>query len=186
LFLLVAMPATTRSQPGFPPDDPDSWRVAGTAKVLCSALFVSGREFNEARANVSNYFLGNKLDSISDVTVDRERKLVRVSLANRITREAKSYGDQGCVIHQPGRDSVFFKPVRVTTKLPDAASTPWPMGDLMPARPLDRDIDSIKLRQAVDAAFATPSSLTAAFVVVHKGVIVAERYANGANKDMQL
>jgi hypothetical protein len=22
------------AQPGFPPDDPDSWRVAGTAKVL--------------------------------------------------------------------------------------------------------------------------------------------------------
>ena len=43
---------------------------------------------------------------------------------DRITREAKLYGDQGCIIHQPGRDSVFFKPVRVTTSLPDAATTP--------------------------------------------------------------
>ena len=186
LILLGTSPETASSQPGYPPDDPDSWRVAGTAKVLCSALFVSGRELDEARANVSSYFLGAKLDSISNVEVDRERKLVRLSLANRITREAKWYGDQGCVIHQPGRDSVFFTPVRVTSKLPDAASTPWPMGDVMPNRPLDRDIDSIKLRQAVDAAFATPTSLTAAFVVLHKGVIVAERYANGANKDMQL
>src|SRR5436189_4532755 len=107
LLPLVATPATAWSQPGFPPDDPDSWRVAGTAKVLCSALFVSGRELNEARANVSAYFLGAKIDSISNVEVDRQRKLVRLSLANRITREAKFYGDQGCVIHQPGRDSVF-------------------------------------------------------------------------------
>jgi CubicO group peptidase (beta-lactamase class C family) len=183
---LAVVPATTPAQPGFPPDDPDSWRVAGTAKVLCSALFVSGRELSEARANVSSYFLGTKLDSISNVEVDRQRKLVRLSLANRITREAKWYGDQGCVIHQPARDSVFFTPVRVTSRLPDAASTPWPMGDLMPTRPLDAGIDTTRLRQAVDAAFATPSSLTAGFVVVHKGVIIAERYAHGANKDMQL
>jgi CubicO group peptidase (beta-lactamase class C family) len=60
------------------------------------------------------------------------------------------------------------------------------MGDLMPTRPLDAGIDTTRLRQAVDAAFATPSSLTAGFVVVHKGVIIAERYAHGANKDMQL
>ena len=186
LLLSVATPTSARSQPGFPPDDPDSWRVAGTAKVLCSALFVSGREPTEARAHVSAYFLGAKLDSITDFHVDRERKLVRLSFARRITREAKLYGDQGCVIHQPGRDSVFFTPVRVESKLPDAASTPWPMGDLLPSGPIDRSIDTVKLRRAVDAAFATPSGLTAGFVVLHKGVIVAERYANGANKDMQL
>ena len=186
LLVSAASPTAARSQPGFPPDNPDSWRVAGTAKVLCSALFVSGRELHEARANVSSYFLGAQLDSITDFHVDRERKLVRLSFANRITREARLYGDQGCVIHQPGRDSVYFTPVRVVSKLPDAATTPWPMGDVMPRDPINRAIDTVKLRQAVDAAFATPSGLTAAFVVVHKGVIVAERYANGANKDMQL
>src|SRR5260221_252625 len=48
------------------------------------------------------------------------------------------------------------------------------------------EIYTAKLRQGVDAAFATPEGLTAAFVVVYKGRIVAERYANGANRDMQL
>ena len=182
--LLLAPPAF--AQPGFPPNDADSWRLAGTAKVLCSALFVSGREEQEARANLSPYFLGARLDSISAVHVDRQRKLVRLTLANRITREAKQYGDQGCVIHQPGRDTVFFKPVRVTTSLPDASTMPWPMGDVLPTIPLPAEIDTVKLRQAVDAAFATPAGLTAAFVVVHKGRIVAERYGNGANRDMQL
>ena len=37
-----------RAQPGFPPNDPVSWRTAATAKVLCSALFVSGRTQSEA------------------------------------------------------------------------------------------------------------------------------------------
>ncbi|MDQ3697338.1 MAG: hypothetical protein M3373_04850 [Gemmatimonadota bacterium] len=164
-LLLVAAPhGTSVAQPGFPPDNPDSWRVAGTAKVLCSALFVSGRDEAEARAHVAPYFLGAKLDSITAFEIDRQRKLVRLTLANRITREAKLYGDQGCVIHQPGRDTVFL-------------TMPWPMGDVLPAAPLPAEIDTIKLREAVDAAFATPAGLTAAFVVVYKGRIVAERYA---------
>ena len=180
---LVAQPV---AQPGLPPNDPDSWRTAGTAKILCSALFVSGRDSAEARDHVTTYFLGPKIDSITKFEIDRRRNLVRLTVANRITREAKLYGDQGCVIHQPGRDSVFFTPVRVTTRLPDAATTPWPMGDVLPTTPLPAEIDTAKLRLAVDAAFATPEGLTAAFVVVHKGRIVAERYGAGANKDMQL
>jgi CubicO group peptidase (beta-lactamase class C family) len=184
---LVVWPLTgARAQPGMPPNDPDSWIVAGTAKILCSSLFVSGREEAEARAHLTPYFLGRKMDSITNVEIDRQRKLVRLTVANRITREAKLYGDQGCVIHQPGRDTVFFKPVRVTTKLAPASTLPWPMGDVVDQSPLPNGIDSIGLRQAVDAAFATPSGLTAAFLVVYKGRIIAERYANGANKDMQL
>jgi CubicO group peptidase (beta-lactamase class C family) len=174
------------AQPGFPPNDPQSWTLAGTAKIFCSALFVSGRDEREARAHLTPYFLGASIDSITNVQIDRQRKLVRLTLAHRITREAKFYGDQGCIIHQPGRDTVFFTPVRVTSALPDASTMPWPMGDVLPTTPLPADIDTVKLRQAVDAAFASPDGLTAALVVVHRGRIVAERYANGANKDMQL
>ncbi|MEX2153468.1 MAG: serine hydrolase [Gemmatimonadaceae bacterium] len=188
LLMLVTPLAVSLAQQkeGFPPDDPQSWRVAGTAKVFCSALFVSGRDSAEARDRLSRYFLGPKLDSLSTVYIDRQRKLVRLTLANRTTREAKMYGDQGCVIHQPGKDTVYFKPVRVTSALPDASTMPWPMGDVLPSAPLPAEIDTAKLRMAVDAAFANPAGLTAAFVVVHKGRIVAERYANGAHKDMQL
>ena len=185
-IVLTAAVLPLRAQPGMPPDDPDSWKVAGTAKVLCSALFVSGRDSAEALAHVADYFLREKLDSISDFHVDRRRKLVRLTVAGRITREAKLYGDQGCVIHQPGRDSVFFTPIRVTSRLPDAATTPWPMGDLLPNEPLPHGLDTAKLRQAADSAFANPAGLTAGFVVVHRGRIVAERYANGAHRDMQL
>jgi CubicO group peptidase (beta-lactamase class C family) len=179
-------PAALRSQPGFPPNDPVSWQVAVTAKVLCSALFVSGRELAEVRAHLAPYFLGPRIDSISAVDVDRARKLVRLTVANRVTREAQQYGDQGCVIHQPGHDSVFFAPVLVRSALPPAGTLDWPMGDRLPSAPLPADIDTTKLRQAVDAAFANPAGLTAAFVVVHRGRIIAERYANAANRDMQL
>src|SRR6476620_4103743 len=93
--LVLAPPiASAFAQPGFPPNDPDSWRVAGTAKILCSALFVSGRDSAEAQAHVTPYFLGPMVDSITNIEVDRRRKLVRLTVANRITREAKLYGDQ--------------------------------------------------------------------------------------------
>jgi predicted alpha/beta-hydrolase family hydrolase len=78
LALLLA-PRIAAAQPGFPPDNPDSWRVAGTAKVLCSAVFVSGRDPAEARRNVSAYFLGNKLDSITAFDVDRSRRTVMLT-----------------------------------------------------------------------------------------------------------
>lgn len=185
MLVTVGLAGQLSAQPGFPPDNPDSWKLAGTAKVLCSALFVSGREQAEARRNVADYFLREKLDSLTEFHVDRQRRLVRLTLANRITRQAKQYGDQGCVIHQPGKDTVSFKPVRVATTLGDAATTPWPMGDLLPSTPIT-GIDTAMLRQGVDQAFANPAGLTAGFIVVHKGRIVAERYANGAHKDMQL
>ena len=188
LLVVASLSLASRlgAQPGNPPNDPDSWVTAGTAKIFCSAMFVSGRDSAEERAHLTDYFIGAKKDSITAIRIDRTRKLVQITLANRITREAQLYGDQGCVIHQPGRDSVFFKPVRVTTTLPDASTMPWPMGDVLPTAPLPADVDTVKLRQAVDAAFANSQSLTAAFVVVHKGRIIAERYANGANQNMQL
>src|SRR5688572_23371685 len=187
LLLVTPLAVSLAQQPeGFPPNDPDSWRLAGTAKVFCSAVFVSGRDSAEVRNHISAYFLGPKLDSITRIHIDRRRKLVRLTLADRITREAKQYGDQGCVIHQPGKDTVYFKPVRVTSALPDASTMSWPMGDVLPAGPPPAEIDTAKLRQAVDTAFANPAGLTAAFVVVYKGRIVAERYANGAHRDMQL
>lgn len=169
-----------------PANDPDSWKLAGTAKVLCSAIFVSGRDPAEARQHVADYFLREKLDSLTGFEVDRTRQLVRLTLANRITREAKRYGDQGCVIHQPRMDTVYFKPVPVATRLPDPAKVPWPMGDLLPASPLPASLDTAKLRRATDSAFAHPEGLTAGFLVVHKGRIIAERYGNGAHRDMQL
>jgi CubicO group peptidase (beta-lactamase class C family) len=182
-LLLCAVPL--RGQAGFPPDDPDSWRTAGTAKILCSSLFVSGRNQDEAVRNLTTYFIGTKVDSLR-LSVDRTRRIVRLTLADRITREAKYYGDQGCVIHQPGRDSIYFTPVKLTSTLPPVSEQDWPMGDRGAVSRPAADVDTVKLREAIAAAFATPEGLTAAFIVVHRGRIIGERYANGAHVNMPL
>ena len=63
---------------------------------------------------------------------------------------------------------------------------PWPMGDRPDTAPMPPGIDEAKLDAAVDAAFADPAALTAAFLVLYKGRIVAERYMPGITRDTQL
>jgi CubicO group peptidase (beta-lactamase class C family) len=170
-----------------PPNTPPELGIAGYAKVLCSAVFVSGRDPDEAARNSGFFMLAERdRDAITDITIDRAHQLVSMTVYDSITRTAKRYGDQGCVIHPRGRDSIFFTPVPVTATLPDASTMPWPMGDVEPDQPLPADVDYGKVEEAVNTAFADPDGLTAAFLVVHHGRIIAERYMPGIDKDTQL
>ena len=161
--------------------------LQGYAKVLCSAVFVSGRDAAEAKRN-SGALLMPSQDVADKATysIDREKKIARVSL-DGVSREAGFYGDQGCIIHKADGKGphIFFKPVAIKSSLPDAASQDWPMGDRN-ATSTTTGIDQAAVNAAVDAAFADPTALTAAFVVLHKGKIVGERYMPGITKDTQL
>lgn len=159
--------------------------LAGYAKVLCSAVFVSGREPEEAARNSGFFMLAESERDGVTWDVDREQKRVRMTRKG-ITRAARYYGDQGCIIQQKEKDGIFFTPIAVKTKLPPADTQPWPMGDRPTDDALPPEIDKASLDSATSAAFADPEALTAAFVVVHKGRIVAERYLPGITKDTQL
>src|SRR5262245_39414541 len=172
--------------PYAPSITPENVGIAGYAKVLCSAIFVSGRKLEDAR-NVSGYFMVPEKDfgHVTDISVDHDRRAVRVTLRDLVTREARYFGDQGCVIIPEGEDKVFFEPTPVTTTLPDPATQDWPMGDVLKSG-LPEGVDREKLDAAVALAFQDPKSLTAAMVVLYKGQIVAERYGQDANQNMQL
>jgi CubicO group peptidase (beta-lactamase class C family) len=159
--------------------------LAGYAKVLCSAVFISGREPEEAAWNSAYWFMPRDEQDKVEWKLDREQKLARATFGTT-TREARFYGDQGCIIQTPGKQGIHFKPVAVTTTLPDAASQPWPLGDRPDNRPMPPGLDKAKLEAAVDTAFADPAALTAAFLVLYKNHIVAERYMPGITSDTQL
>jgi Beta-lactamase len=188
---LACVVSTTARQAGRPASayapqgTPTELGLAGYAKVLCSAVFVSGRDPDEAFRN-SGFFMmpEGERDGIT-YAVDRERQLVRMTRGT-ITRTAKFYGDQGCIIHPKNHDGIFFKPVSVATSLPDPSSQPWPMGDRLSDGPLSGEIDRARMEKAVDLAFADPEALTASFVALHKGRVVAERYMPGITKNTQL
>jgi CubicO group peptidase (beta-lactamase class C family) len=181
-----AVPPTRSHHPDIPYQSPTSLGAASYAKILCSAIFVSGRDEKEAKQN-SAYFLMVEPDRSKPITstVDRQGKRVRVTVGD-VTRTAAFYGDQGCVIHPIDHDGIHFTPVAVKTALPDAATQPWPMGDAPSREPWPASIDRARMQAAVDLAFADPAGLTAAMVVVHKGQIVGERYMPGITRDTQL
>ena len=159
--------------------------LAGFAKILCSGVFVSERTPEDVARGSAYFFMPQAERGQVTYAVDRSAQLARASLGP-LTREARYHGDQGCIIENPARPGIHFTPVKVTAALPDAATLPWPMGDRDEAAPAAAGVDKTRLDAAVDAAFSNPDAMTAAFLVVHKGRIVAERYAPGINKDTQL
>ena len=92
------------------------------------------------------------------------------------------HGDQGCVALPKGEEAPFYETVPVTSTVDP--EDPWPMGDRLPDEPLPEEVDADKLQAAVDAAFAE-DAMTLAFVVLHRGRLVAERYReeDGITKD---
>ncbi len=165
-----------------PPGDPLEHGAAGFAKVLCSALFITGRDL--ATAADENGFAVSPRETryvVTDTVVDLSQQAVHLTLRNGVTRTAKLYGDQGCVTLARGADSVYFTPVRVRSALPDPATQAWPLGDRLPDTPLPSEIDAAKLAAATASAFEPPEALTAAFVVAYKGRVIAEQYQQGVD-----
>ncbi|MEM6649880.1 MAG: serine hydrolase, partial [Pseudomonadota bacterium] len=73
--------------------------------------------------------------------------------------------------------NLTFEPVAVEPDLPSARRTDWPMGD-QNATHKDK---MAAFEAAADAAFADPAIRTKAFIVLHDGKIVAERYDQGVD-----
>jgi len=162
-----------------PPGDELEHTAAGFAKVLCSAIFITGRDLRTSAAE-DGYFVSSMEErrQVTDTVVNRATQTVKVKLPNGVWRSARRFGDQGCVTLPRGKDSVEFRPERVVSRL-NPTKTPWPMGDIVAKEPLPKEIDAAKLAAAVDSAFSPAEGLTAAFVVVYQGKIIAERYQQG-------
>jgi CubicO group peptidase (beta-lactamase class C family) len=163
-----------------PPGDPLEHHTAGFAKVMCSAVFITGLDPDFAAENVG-YFTGPYAEraKVGKPVIDRGAKAVHVTLPNGVTLTAKYLGSQGCVTLPVGKNSVNFTPIQVGSKLPDPSTQPWPMGDVLPKDPLPGELDAAKAKRAVDAAFEPAAEMTAAFVVTWKGRLIGERYGKG-------
>ena len=101
--------------------------LAGFAKILCSAVFISGRDDAEAAQNSAYFFMPRDEQDKVTWTIDRDQTVTATFGAD--ARSAKYTGDQGCIIQNPDSPGIHFTPVAVTTSLPPAESQPWPMGD---------------------------------------------------------
>lgn len=170
-----------------PPGDGLEHAVAGFAKVLCAAVFITGRDLATA-ADEDGYFVttAEERRQVKDTVVDRASRAVHVTLPNGVRRTARQFGGQGCITLPRGADSVFFTPVAIRSTLPDPSTQPWPMGDAEPNEAIPSEVNKGKVEQAVAAAFDPAAALTAAFVVTYKGRIIGERYGPGITRTTRL
>ena len=159
-----------------PPGEKIEHYASGYAKIMCTAVFVSGLDPAFAAENVG-YFTApyEERAKLGTPKIDRQKRTVEVTMPNGTVRVAKHVASQGCVTLPLGKTDVFFTPSIVTPRVPDPKTTPWPMGDMLPNDPAPAGVDMTKVRAAVDAAF-DPAAMTGAFVVTYTGRIIAERY----------
>ena len=163
-----------------PPGDGLAHHAAGFAKVMCSAVFITGLDPDFAAANVGGFTAPfSERAKMGKPVIDRAKKTVTIPLPNGTQRTAKFFGSQGCITLPLGKEDLNFKPVAIKSKLPTADQQAWPMGDKLLTTPLPKEINADKLNQAMDAAFADANGMTAAFVVTYKGRLIAERYGAG-------
>ena len=161
-----------------PPGEKIEHYASGYAKIMCTAVFITGLDPAFAAENVG-YFTApyEERAKLGTPKIDQQKRTVDVTMPNGTVRTAKQVGSQGCVTLPIGKTDVSFKPSSVTPKVPDPKTTLWPMGDVLPSGPSPAGVDMAKVQQAIDAAF-DPAALTGAFVVTYKGRIIAERYGD--------
>ena len=154
--------------------------TSGFAKIMCSAVFITGLDPDFAAENVG-YFTAPYAEraKVGKPVIDRANQEVHITLPSGITRTAKYLGSQGCVTLPVGQTSVNFMPLAVKSRLPDASTQRWPMGDVLPNDTLPEGINAAKVKQAVDTAFEPATGMTAAFVATWRGRVIGERYGEG-------
>jgi CubicO group peptidase (beta-lactamase class C family) len=188
-FTRVELPMTALS-PAELTRERQSHALAFFAKLLCSGVFVIGREPDEfvahdLRTHVRPEGVPFDWDAV-EYDVDRAGQMVTFRLGD-LARRAVYHPGQGSTIVPEGADGVYFTPTPVTPRLPDAATTPWPMGDVLPDAPLPPEVDAPGLAAALDYALddsnRTPPQQTRALLVVYRGRIIGERYAPGFGPD---
>jgi CubicO group peptidase (beta-lactamase class C family) len=156
--------------------------AAWCAHHLCAGLFVVGRDYQRDAETVIAQdiapFPAFRWEESFRYEVDWERRSVTVIAPGAPPRSATYYGDQGAIIHERGSQEIHFTPIEVQSSLPDPTEQPWPTGDRDAHAALPTGANGEAFDAALDWAMDAGQN-TRAFVVVHKGKIIGERFAPG-------
>lgn len=157
------------------------------AKVLCSAVFVSGRNENDIKAQELEFTPLN----FADFEVNYEDSSVTCSLWGFAKRKAIYRKGLGCtVVNELSEKQIRSQPFRIAVAPAINPDTiPWPMGDKV-VDSFSFGIDSFALANAVENIFRETDTLnpnrTRAIIVLYNNQIIAEQYAPGFLKSTRL
>jgi CubicO group peptidase (beta-lactamase class C family) len=165
------------------------------ALLMCNGLFTGHRTIEQVFAQELVYLTTYRISSLGMVgtidggeyEIDRERRAVAVGgpTTGPVIRAAFREG-VGCVVMSPDQtfDDIDSLPM---LGLPypdmDPATTPWPNGDQVERKPLPTNVDARALQAASDWVFnrETQGHDTLSLLVIYKGDIIHERYADGVD-----
>lgn len=150
------------------------------AKNLCSGYFLSGFPLE----TVHEEALIGASDTLANISyrLDTDRPSVTTKLYGVFERRAIFTPGIGCTLLSPGERDVAM-PVTALPALELAEPVAWPLGRAAPDL-TDRFDDLLDAAFAEDAPGAPKN--TKAITIVHDGVLVAERYADGVSPDTPL
>lgn len=191
LFILLLLPClSVRGQQAnnfdyWSYDSAIVWRGVQTF-LTCNGLFTSERSMDQIESQEWAYVRG-KPGVLSDRSylVDNELKMVSIGGGDSLpTMRAVYRQGLGCVMLAPDQDAshiASLPKLDLPERSDDPNSIPWPNGDLLPAGPDFEGIDGEALARASEWAFDRPADRqnTLSLIVLHKGQIVVEKYAEG-------
>ncbi len=176
-----------------------AWRNIGSimsvasafyAKTLCSGVYLAKRDeqqvvFEDVLADMS-FGLRHWHREIYP-----ERNLVNITLTGFpfAERDALYRPGLGCTLVTDTSIEALQRQAKDFTPPPPAGRSTalWPEGNMVELSGTVEGVDGQKLKKAMDAAFSEPNERfkrrTRSVVVVHKGRIIAERYAKGFGPD---
>jgi CubicO group peptidase (beta-lactamase class C family) len=195
LRLLLVLPLSLSQASAQQPNDFDYFeanrimiRNGAQALISCNGLFTSNRSL-ERVFDQELAILEEPVGSArgGDYVVDTNGQTVAVGGGDSgpVMRAAFRKG-VGCVLMSPDQsfDDVDSLPM---LDLPyqdmDPAITPWPNGDLVEDKALPQGVDAEALEAASDWTFnrPNPEQDTLSLMVIYKGDIIHERYADGVD-----
>jgi CubicO group peptidase (beta-lactamase class C family) len=152
-----------------------------SAKTMCSCVMLNGRQPDDITKNELSTF-PLSLVSVSSSYTDSSATGSVFGFAKRKAIYRKGLGCT--LINEITEEELRAQQFSLAT--PPAIHTdtiPWPMGDLIPEySPSAIDIE--KINATVEAAFEFPGERrTRAILIIHDGQIIAEKYAEGFDKN---
>ena len=156
------------------------------AILTCNGLFTSNRTLEQVYDQELAYLkepVGTAAGG--DYVIDYENKTVTISASDSTSIMRAAYrAGIGCVILAPNQTFEIIEELpeqQLASLSGDAAGIPWPDGDLVKKQKLPKYIDQKRLQEASDWSFDRESEeqVTLSLLVLHKGQIIHERYAEG-------
>jgi len=186
LLVMLLVSAVARAEFDYFAANRDMIRNGVQAVLMCNGLFTSDRSLEQVKAQELRYITGKYQRAPSDAfRIYSKDKAVRVGGEQEGMAITAAFREGlGCVVMSPEQslDDISELPSnKFAINRKTNEDLLWPMGDVVGKQALDSSISQSALLAAADWAFErdTDEQDTLSLLVVHKGQIILERYAEG-------